>query len=386
MTIDPLELSRALIRCPSITPQDAGALDLVQQAVEGLGFVCHRLPFKDGGGGTAVEEVDNLYARWGNGSPNLCFAGHTDVVPIGNRADWTMDPFGAQVREGRLYGRGAADMKCAIAAFIAGAAEFLAATGTGFGGSLSLLITGDEEGPAVNGTAKVLEWMKENGETLDGCIVGEPTNPDALGDMIKIGRRGSLNCTLRVEGIQGHAAYPELADNPIPRLMAMLDAINSAGLDESSEHFPPSTVAITTIDVGNPATNVIPARAAAAFNVRFNDRHTADSLSAWLRQRCESVGGAFDLTISVSAHAFLTPPGKLSTGLARAVEAVTGRTPELSTTGGTSDARFIKDCCPVAEFGLISDTAHKVDENAAVDDIRALAKIYRLALDNYFAP
>ncbi|HIJ45220.1 MAG TPA: succinyl-diaminopimelate desuccinylase, partial [Rhodospirillaceae bacterium] len=293
-------------------------------------------------------------------------------------------PFGAGIENGRLYGRGAADMKCAIACFVAAAARFLAAAGGDFGGSISLLITGDEEGPSINGTVKVLKWMRENGEVIDACLVGEATNPRALGEMIKIGRRGNLNGYLTVLGTQGHSAYPDLADNPIPRLLRMLAAINEAPLDDGSEHFQPSKVEITTIDVGNQAANVIPARATAAFNIRFNSRHDGDSLETWIRNRCENVGGDFDLAVEVNGEAFLTPPGPLSDVLAAAVEDVTGRRPELGTTGGTSDARFIKDYCPVAEFGLIGETAHKVDENVAVADIKALAEIYQAVLERYF--
>ena len=378
--IDPIELSRALIRRASVTPEDGGALDVVQGALRRLGFACHRLPFSEAG----TADVDNLYARLGTSGPNFCFAGHTDVVPVGDAAAWTQDPFGAGIENGRLYGRGAADMKCAIACFVAAAARFLAAAGGDFGGSISLLITGDEEGPSINGTVKVLKWMRENGEVIDACLVGEATNPRALGEMIKIGRRGNLNGYLTVLGTQGHSAYPDLADNPIPRLLRMLAAINEAPLDDGSEHFQPSKVEITTIDVGNQAANVIPARATAAFNIRFNSRHDGGSLETWIRNRCENVGGDFDLAVKVNGEAFLTPPGPLSDVLAAAVEDVTGRRPELGTTGGTSDARFIKDYCPVAEFGLIGETAHKVDENVAVADIRNLAEIYQAVLERYF--
>ncbi len=379
--IDPIELSQALIRCASVTPEDGGALDVVQGALRGLGFNCRRLPFSEAG----TADVDNLYARLGTGAPHFCFAGHTDVVPVGDAAAWTQDPFGAGIENGRLYGRGAADMKCAIACFAAAAGRFLAAAGGNFGGSISMLITGDEEGPSINGTAKVLKWMRENGEVIDACLVGEPTNPRALGEMIKIGRRGSLNGHLCVPGTQGHSAYPDLADNPIPRLLRMLAAINEAPLDNGNDHFQPSTVEITTIDVGNPATNIIPARAAAAFNIRFNNRHHGDGLEAWIRKCCESVGGDFELSVEINGEAFLAPPGPLSDVVAAAVEEVTGRRPELSTTGGTSDARFIKDYCLVAEFGLIGETAHKVDENVAVADIRSLAEIYQALLERYFA-
>ena len=379
--IDPLDLSRALIRCPSITPADAGALDVLEEALDGLGFACHRLTFSEAG----TADVDNLYARIGDGAPNFCFAGHTDVVPVGDRAAWTHDPFAAEVTADRLYGRGAADMKSAIACFVAAASRFLDRRGPGFGASISLMITGDEEGPAVNGTAKVLEWLKGRGEAIDGCLVGEPTSQTALGEMIKIGRRGSLNGRLAVHGTQGHAAYPHLADNPIPRLIRMLAAIDGTPLDDGTDQFQPSTVTITSVDVGNATSNVIPAQADARFNVRFNDRHTAGDVETWLTERCAGVGGRFDLQVKVSGEAFVTPPGPLSDLVAAAVKRVTGRTPELSTTGGTSDARFIKDHCPVVEFGITGETAHKVNENVAVSEVRALADIYQAVLDGFFA-
>ncbi|MDH5749660.1 MAG: succinyl-diaminopimelate desuccinylase [Rhodospirillales bacterium] len=381
LAIDPVELSRALIQCPSVTPEDAGVLGVLQEALERIGFTCHRLPFSTPG----TPDVENLYARFGTGAPNFCFAGHTDVVPIGDRAAWTTDPFGGQIREGRLYGRGAADMKPAIASFVAAAAAFIADKGADFGGSISLLITGDEEGPAVNGTVKVLDWMKDAGELIDACLVGEPTNSTEMGEVIKIGRRGSLNGFLTVYGTQGHSAYPQLADNPLPRLLKMLGAINDEPLDGGTEHFPASTVAITTIDVGNKATNVIPSMGRAGFNVRFNDLHTGAGLEKLFRERCAAVGGEFELEIYVSGEAFLTPPGALSELVASAVRETSGRTPELSTTGGTSDARFIKDNCPVCEYGLTNATAHKVDEYSTVADIQTLAKTYRAVLNRYFS-
>ena len=327
--------------------------------------------------------MDNLYARRGEGRPNFCFAGHTDVVPTGDRAVWTRDPFAAVVEDGVLYGRGASDMKGAIAAFVAAVARFGAA-GAG-GGSISLLITGDEEGPAVNGTRKVLDWLAERGETLDACLVGEPTNPEELGEMVKIGRRGSLNGTLRVAGRQGHVAYPALADNPLPRLVALLNALLALTLDEGTDHFQPSRLELTSIDVGNEATNVIPGAAAARFNVRFNDRHTGASLERTIRAHLDATGEPYDLAIEVSGEAFVTPPGRLSTIIAESVAAVTGMTPTLSTTGGTSDARFIKDHCPVAEFGLLSRTMHRTDECVPVDALERLADIYLGILERYFA-
>jgi succinyl-diaminopimelate desuccinylase len=376
----PLDLARALIRCPSVTPADAGALDVLQGALEELGFVCHRVLGDD----PSSPPIDNLYARLGTAAPNFCFAGHTDVVPVGNREGWHGDPFAAEVRDGMLYGRGASDMKGAIAAFVAAAARFLAAHKDGWDGSISLLITGDEEGPAVNGTRKLLEWLDAEGERLDACLVGEPTNPDHLGDMIKIGRRGSLNGRLTVTGTQGHVAYPHLADNPLPRLVAMLSRLTAARLDEGGAHFQPSRIEITGIDTGNPASNVIPARAEAAFNIRFNDAHTSESLIKWLHEQFDAVGGDYTLDIHITGEAFLTPPGEFSALISQAVEAATGRVPELSTTGGTSDARFIKDHCAVAEFGLIGRTMHKTDECVAVAEIDQLADIYQRILTGFF--
>ncbi|HYD32291.1 MAG TPA: succinyl-diaminopimelate desuccinylase [Azospirillaceae bacterium] len=378
---DPLPLAQALIRCPSVTPQDAGALGVLERALTSLGFACHRLSFQ--ADGTAA--VDNLYARLGSSGSNFCFAGHTDVVPPGDLKNWSVDPFGAEIAGDRLFGRGAADMKGGIAAFVAAVARHLEAHGPP-DGSISLLITGDEEGDAVNGTVKVLEWLVGRGEKLDACVVGEPTNPRQMGEMMKIGRRGSLSGHLTVTGAQGHTAYPHLADNPLPRLVRMLDAIASDPLDQGTGHFQPSTLALTTIDVGNRASNVIPAQARASFNIRFNDLHTPASLEAWLRERFDRVGGAYDLRIVTSGVAFLTPPGRLSEIVARAAERVTGRRPELSTSGGTSDARFIKDHCPVVEFGLIGLSMHKADENVRLDDLAALADIYTAVLADYFAP
>ncbi|MBT3237166.1 MAG: succinyl-diaminopimelate desuccinylase [Rhodospirillaceae bacterium] len=378
--LDPVELSQSLIRCPSVTPADEGALGVLEEALSGVGFTCHRLPFSEAG----TPDVDNLYARIGTKGRNFCFAGHTDVVPIGNRDDWSIDPFGGQIREGNLFGRGASDMKCAIACFAAAAARFIDKRGGDFDGSISFLITGDEEGPAINGTPKMLGWMSEQGETMDDCLVGEPTNTDVLGDTIKIGRRGSINAHLIVYGTQGHVAYPHLADNPAPKLLKMLSAIDAAELDEGSEHFPPSNLEITSIDIANEATNVIPAKAEAAINIRFNDHHSGASLEQKLRDICDEFDVRYGLECSVSGESFLTPPGALSDLINGAVESVTGRTASLSTSGGTSDARFIKDFCPVAEFGLSNATAHKVDENVPVDDVRALSDIYESILETYF--
>jgi succinyl-diaminopimelate desuccinylase len=370
---DPLAIAQALIRRPSVTPDDAGAIDVLIAALTRLGFVCHDLTFDSAG-----IPIRNLYARWGTEGPNLCFAGHTDVVPPGQ--GWTTDPFGAEVINGRLFGRGTADMKGGIACFVAAVARFLADGPAA--GSISLLITGDEEGPALDGTVKVLEWLAARGERLDGCIVGEPTNPTRLGEMMKIGRRGSLNARLTVFGTQGHAAYPHLADNPLPRLLRMLGDLTATPLDEGSEHFQASTLTLTTIDVGNPVTNVIPAQARAGFNIRFNDRHSGGSLEQWIRGVCGAVGGQWELAVEVSGESFITQPGPLSAAVAAAAHKVTGLTPEPSTTGGTSDARFICRYCPVVEFGLVTTSMHKADEHVAVADLEGLTEIYRECLES----
>ena len=388
-SLDALDLARRLIRCPSVTPVEGGALDLLEQVLGGLEFTCHRLPFSEPG----TAEVDNLYARIGTQGPNFCFAGHTDVVPVGDAKAWRVDPFGAEVVDGVLYGRGAVDMKSAIACFVAAAAQFLASRSGGFNGSLSLLITGDEEAEAINGTRKMLTWLAERGETLDVCLVGEPTSNETLADMIKIGRRGSMNGKLTVTGTQGHTAYPQLADNPLHHLVRMLDAVASDPLDAGTAHFPPSGLQITTIDVGNEASNIIPAQARAALNVRFNDAHDSAAIEAWLRRHFDAAieaapngtqGASYELAIRVSGESFLCPPGPLSDLLCRAVESTLGHTPELGTTGGTSDARFIKDCCPIAELGMLNATAHKIDEHVGLDDLRGLEAVYKAALDNYF--
>jgi succinyl-diaminopimelate desuccinylase len=370
---DPLPLAQALIQKPSVTPDDAGAIGVLEAALTALGFVCTRLSF---GTDAGRPKIENLYARLGTSGRNLCFAGHTDVVPVGG--GWTVDPFAGLVQDGQLWGRGAADMKGAIACFVAAVAR--AKAENALRGSVSLLITGDEEGRALDGTKRVLESLAAKGEKLDACIVGEPTCAAALGDMVKIGRRGSLTARLKVFGTQGHTAYPHLADNPIPRLMKMLRAITSAPLDSGSAHFDPSTLALTTIDVGNPASNVIPAEARAAFNIRFNDHHSGISLEAWLRRTLDGVGGAYELEVEVSGESFFTAPGPLSEALVRAIKAETGREAELSTTGGTSDARFIKAHCPVAEFGLVGRTMHKSDERVALADLETLTRIYRRVL------
>jgi succinyl-diaminopimelate desuccinylase len=379
--LDSLDLARRLIRCPSVTPAEGGALDLLQEALEGLGFRCRRLVFSEAG----TPDVDNLYARLGAGGRNFCYAGHTDVVPPGDPAAWTHDPFAAELEDGWLYGRGAVDMKGAIAAYLAALSRFLEARGAEFGGSLSLLITGDEEGPAVNGTRKALAALARDGERLDACLVGEPTSAERLGDTVKIGRRGALNARLRVTGVQGHSAYAHLADNPVHRLLAMLTRLTGEPLCQGSDHFQPTSLQVTTVDVGNPATNVIPREATAGFDVRFSDRHTSATVERWLRERLDAVGGDYELTVRVSGESFLSPPGPLSELIAGAVAEVTGRPPELGTTGGTSDARFIKDHAPVAELGLLNATAHKVDERVSLDDLESLGRIYQGVLDGYFA-
>ena len=382
--LDPATLAAELIRRPSVTPKDEGAIDIVASHLEDLGFTCHRLVF--GGGGDGGDAIVNLYARHGEGRPNLCFAGHTDVVPPGAPEAWSLDPFGAGLRDGALWGRGAVDMKGAIAAFIAAAQHWLAGREPGSDGSISLLITGDEEAAGVNGTRKVLEWLAARGERLDACLVGEPTSASALGDMIKIGRRGSLTGRLTVHGVQGHTAYPQLADNAAHRLVAMLHALTSAELDRGSEHFQPSTLQVSTIDIGNPAANVIPAEARAVFNIRFNDRWNGDSLKNWLEERLDMAdcGGRHTLDISISGESFLASPGIVSDPLAEAIRRVTGRSAEFSTTGGTSDARFIHPYCPVAEFGLVGQTMHKIDERVDLVDLAALTEIYQTFLELFF--
>lgn len=367
-------LSQELIACPSVTPIDAGALDVLEDYLTAVGFTCHRKIFKD---------VDNLYARIGTTAPNLCFAGHTDVVPPGDLSLWTYPPFDGVINDGKLYGRGTTDMKCAIAAFAVAANRFVENNNDNLGGSISLLITGDEEGPSINGTVKMLPWITEMDETLDACIVGEPTNPLILGTMMKIGRRGSMNMQLDVSGTQGHSAYPHLADNPIPHMVKMLSALIDQPLDQGSDHFQPSTLTVTTVDVGNPASNVIPSDVSAAFNIRFNDLHTGESMEQLIRGRLDKVGPPYELSSKVSGTSFVSQPGKLTTVVANAVEKITGHTPEASTTGGTSDARFIKDYCTVVEFGMISDAAHKTDENVKVDDIIALTDIYQTIINGY---
>jgi succinyl-diaminopimelate desuccinylase len=383
---DPLAIAVELIRCPSVTPAEAGSLGVLEKYLAPLGFRCERMRFSAEG----TPDVENLYARIGTEAPHFCFAGHTDVVPVGEASAWTADPFGAEIRGGRLYGRGAADMKSAVAAFAVAAERIvrLYASKGGFKGSISLLITGDEEGPSINGTVKMLQALAARGETIDHCLVGEPTSVERLGDMAKIGRRGSINGWLTAEGTQGHVAYPHLADNPVPRLLEMLRRLDAHVLDEGTDHFQPSNFEITSVDVGNTATNVIPGSARAVFNVRFNDLHTGASLDRWMRSVCDAVtaemGGSYTLKTVTSGEAFLTAPGSFSALIARSIEKVTGITPELSTTGGTSDARFIRAYAPVVEFGLPNATMHKADENADVNEIARLADVYEEILRGYF--
>jgi succinyl-diaminopimelate desuccinylase len=375
--IDPVELTQALIRRPSVTPADAGAMDVVEAALTGLEFNCRRMKF---------GEIENLYARHGLQGPNLCFAGHTDVVPVGEAAAWSVDPFAAQIEGGVLIGRGAADMKSAIAAFAAAAEGALIAGEVR--GSLSLLLTGDEEGHATHGTKAVVAALQAEGEKIDHCLVGEPTSSAQFGDMVKIGRRGSLSAYLTVEGVQGHVAYPHRAANPIPVLIRLLAALQARRLDEGYLDFQPSNLEVTTIDVANPATNVIPKTAKARLNIRFNPTHSGKALGDWIEAEAanagEGFGGKVSARIEISGEAFLTEPGPFVEVVADAVEAVAGRRPELSTTGGTSDARFIRAMCPVVEMGLVGATMHAVDERTPVAEIRQLTEVYRQLIRRYF--
>ena len=379
-TINPIELSQRLIRCPSVTPDEGGALDELQNVLEELGFRCQRLLFSESG----TPDVDNLYARLGDRGPNFCFAGHSDVVPPGDRDEWGEDPFSGVVIDGKLFGRGSADMKSAIASFISAVQRYKSNVGEKIPGSISLLITGDEEGPAINGTIKVLDWMSKNNELIDACIVGEPTNPDHLGQMIKIGRRGSFTGWLTVTGVQGHTAYPHLAENPLSKLVKMLEPLAEEQLDQGTEYFPPTTVAISSIDTGNSATNVIPQKVTASFNIRFNDSRTAEDIEEWLRGHFDSVGGSYQLETACSSNAFITEPGALSEDLISAIKDVVGSSPEMSTTGGTSDARFIRKYCPVVEFGIVGKTMHKINEHVEIKDVELLTDIYTELLDRFF--
>lgn len=372
--IDPVELTRALVRCPSVTPDASGALDLVEAAVRPLGFACHRLRF---------AAVDNLFAQLGSVGPCFAFAGHVDVVPPGDRGLWSVDPFAGDIRDGQLWGRGAADMKSGVACAVAAVAAFLERHGAPRG-SLALIITGDEEGPAIDGTARVLDWATAHGHRFDACLVAEPTSVERLGDVLKIGRRGSAVGRLVAHGRQGHTAYPQRADNAAHRLVAALHAMLTTPLDAGSPHFEPSNLQLTTIDIGNPASNVIPARAEARFNIRYNDRHDTASLLAWLQARCAAAGGSVAVELTSSGDAFLTPPGRFTDLVVAAVTEVTGRRPELSTSGGTSDARFIRHLCPVVELGLVGTTMHQADEHVTIADIHGLTEIYTRILELWF--
>ena len=371
-TADPVALTQALIRCPTVTPAAEPALDLLEERLTALGFACRRLRFEGDGGS---YPVDNLWAKLGSGHPHLAFAGHVDVVPTGAVEGWRNDPFAGEIVDGRIYGRGAADMKSGVASFVAAMARLVAEGGPNRG-AVSLLITGDEESEAVNGTVKLLAWAAAQGERFDACLVGEPTCPERLGDTAKIGRRGSVSCRLTLRGRQGHTAYPHRADNAAHRLVAVLNHLIATPLDQGTDWFEPSNLQVTSIDIGNPAANVIPGEATARFNIRFNDRHSRDSLDAWLRREIATLAPEFELGVVGNAEAFVTAPGALSELLSASVEAETGLRPKLSTTGGTSDARFFPAHCPVIEFGLVGTTMHQTDENVAVADIEGLTRIY----------
>ena len=375
---DPVDLTAALVRCPSVTPDAGAAIDLVAHMLASAGFRTVRADRND---------IPNLFARWGTQGPVLGFNGHVDVVPVGSPAAWRHDPFAGEIAEGRLWGRGAADMKSGVAAWVAAAIDFVRETPPS--GSLVVTITGDEEGDGVDGTAAILDWMAENGERMDHCLVGEPTCPERMGDTMKIGRRGSLTAHLTAYGKQGHTAYPDRAKNPLPGLVRLLDRLAERTLDKGTAHFGPSTLAITTIDVGNTASNVIPAEARATVNVRFNDAHSGASLSDWIEEEADRAATEFGIGIGarfqISGESFVTAPGRFTALVRDAVAAETGITPDYSTTGGTSDARFVKDHCPVVEFGLVGTTMHQTDEHVEVEHIRQLAAIYRRILAAYFA-
>ena len=383
--LDPLAHAVALIRCPSVTPDQAGALDYAERQLAKAGFACRRLRFVSEG----LPEIDNLYARIGEAPPHLCLAGHVDVVPVGDEAAWTSPPFAAEIRDGVLYGRGAVDMKGGIAAMLAAVFRYLHERQGKPRGSISFLLTADEEGPAENGTRKLVDWMRERGEIPDICILGEPTHPSQIGEAIKIGRRGSLNGRLTVRGVQGHVAYPDLTRNPLTGLIAALNRIIEAPLDAGSDNFAPSNLEVTSVDTGNPAVNVVPAKASAQFNIRFNELHDAASLGGRLRALVEdSLAGSgleHDLKLESNADVFFTRPGAWVEMLIQASAKVTGIRPVLSTDGGTSDARFIKDICPVVEYGLVNRTIHKVDEHTSVADLRELTEVYHEFMRCYFA-
>jgi len=389
---DPAANLALLIRCPSVTPEDAGALSALESLLAPMGFKSERPRFSEDG----TPDIDNLYARLSGNGPHLMFAGHTDVVPVGDEAAWTLPPFSAEIRNGEMFGRGAVDMKGGIACFVAALARHIERAGKPKG-SVSLLITGDEEGPAINGTVKLLDWAVSKGESWDAAIVGEPTNPDAIGDMLKIGRRGSISGTITIHGRQGHVAYPLLADNPVRGLMTLVDALLVPPFDAGSADFQPTNLEVTSVDVGNPATNVIAARATASFNIRFNDNWTAETIQAEIHNRLDAAARrrryrkgrkesiAFDLAWrDRPSHVFITRDERLIHALSGAIEAVTGRNPALSTSGGTSDARFIKDHCPVVEFGLVGKTMHMVDERVSLADLETLTGVYERFLRDWF--
>lgn len=382
---DALTITQNLIRCPSVTPADAGALGVLETLLRAAGFDVHRVRFSEPG----TADIDNLYARIGTAAPHICFAGHTDVVPAGDEAAWTHGPFSGDVKDGFLYGRGAVDMKGGIGAAVAATLAYLAANGGKPKGSISFLITGDEEDIAVNGTIKLLKWAADRGEKFDHCVLGEPSNVDTMGDCIKIGRRGSLNGTLIVDGVQGHAAYPHRAMNPIPHMAQMITALLADPLDRGNAHFQASNLEFTSVDVGNRASNVIPAQVKAKFNIRYNDIHTEDSLKELVEGRMtKAMGNHIKAHIAwepSNAKSFITRPGPFIDTVVAAVKEITGRTPDLNTGGGTSDARFITNYCEVVEFGLVGRSMHAVDERTPVADLEQLASIYRGVLDRYFA-
>lgn len=372
--IDCVELAQKLIQCPSITPNDAGCLDIIEKHLGNMGFTCWRLPY---------GEVDNLYARLGKAQPNFCFAGHTDVVPIIDPSAWSHAPFGGVIENETLFGRGAVDMKGAIAAYITALSHFTPEFSQN-SGSLSLILTSDEEGPGINGTKKVIEWLQKRGEVIDACLVGEPTNPTKIGEMVKIGRRGSLNGKVIATGLAGHVAYPENAINPIPILLNYLKTLHSSNFDIGNENFDPTHLEITSVDVGNGAKNVIPAKASAHFNIRFNDEQTGSELSKWLTQKAETTSDRLNVRIDISGEAFYCPDERLKSILSEIIEERIGQKPIFSTSGGTSDARFLKDICPVIEFGLVNKTAHHINEHVHMDEIRLLCDIYYKMLEKYF--
>jgi succinyl-diaminopimelate desuccinylase len=382
---DALTIARDLLRCPSVTPADAGALGVLEGLLKAAGFDVHRVTFSEPG----TADIDNLYARIGTEAPHITFAGHTDVVPAGDEAAWTHRAFSGDVKDGYLYGRGAVDMKGGIACCVAATLDYLAANGGKPKGSISFLITGDEEDIAVNGTIKLLTWAAERGEKFDHCLLGEPSNVNEIGDCIKVGRRGSQSGTLVVDGTQGHVAYPHRAANPVPDIATLIAALSSDPLDQGTDHFQPSNLEFTSVDVGNPAWNVIPAQARARFNIRYNDCHTRASLQALIEQRVVKASGnrikAHILWEPSNSDAFLTQPGQFTDLVVASIEEVTGRKPDLNTGGGTSDARFITNYCPVLEFGLVGQTMHQVDERTPVADLEKLTTIYRSILDRYFA-